>query len=172
MEALLDRTRNRPRSGTGWTPESLVERHFMDVYAVCLGHLGHPQDAEDATQETFAAVFRDWGKLEDVASVPAWLTTVARNKAVSMLRRRGRTKPLTGDVADAPPIGGPLDRDRFDAALAGLSESDRRLVVLRFVEGKSAKEIAAETGKDAGAARTALCRAVMRLRHLYHGRSR
>ena len=46
-----------PRSASGLS--RVVDEYFMDVYALCYRVLGRPQDAEDATQETFLALFRE-----------------------------------------------------------------------------------------------------------------
>ena len=133
-----------PRSASG--PRELVEEYFMDVYAACFRILGRPQDAEDATQETFLALFRT---KEKVAAAP-----------------------LREEVAAAAPIREPADRERLHLALAGLSEDERHLVQMRFLEGKSPAEMAAASGRNPGTVAVALCRALERLRGLYHGGSR
>jgi RNA polymerase sigma factor (sigma-70 family) len=158
-----------PRSPSD--PTELVEEYFMDVYAACFRVLGRPHDAEDATQETFLALFREQGKLADAASVRAWVLAIARNTAVSLLRKRRPAAPLVETVADPAPIREPADRERLHHALAGLSE-DERVVQMRFLEGKNPAEMAAASGRSLGGVATALCRALQRLRGLYHGGSR
>jgi RNA polymerase sigma-70 factor, ECF subfamily len=159
-----------PRSGSG--PTELVEEYFMDVYAACFRVLGRPHDAEDATQETFLALFREHDKLAGAASVRAWVLAVARNTAVSMLRRRRPLAPLPELTADAAPIREPADREKLHDALARLSEDERHLVQMKFLEGKTPAEMAAASGRTPGSLATALCRALRRLRVLYHGGSR
>jgi RNA polymerase sigma-70 factor, ECF subfamily len=159
-----------PRSASG--PKELVEEYFMDVYAACFRILGRPQDAEDATQETFLALFREKEKVEAAASTRAWVLAIARNTAISMIRARRPAAPLAEEVASAAPIREPADRERLHQALAGLSEDERHLVQLRFLEGKSPAEMADATGRNPGSVAVALCRALQRLRGLYHGGSR
>jgi RNA polymerase sigma factor (sigma-70 family) len=139
----------------------------MDVYGTCFRVLGHPHDAEDATQETFLAVFREREKLQAADSPRAWILTVARNTAVSLFRSRRRATPIVEGLAEAAPIEEPVDRNRLHVALAGLPEDDRHLLQMRFLENKSAEEMAAATGRNRGALATALCRALQRLRALY-----
>jgi RNA polymerase sigma-70 factor (ECF subfamily) len=152
------------------TRTGLVEEFFMDVYGVCFRILGRPYDAEDATQETFLALFRDLGKLDRADSRRGWVLAVARNTAVSLARSRKGTAPLLDGEAPALPIEEPLDRPRLHQALLTLKEEDRRLLEMRFLEEKSAGEMSQETGKNRGALATALCRALKRLRDIYHGR--
>ena len=154
------------------SPTELVEEYFMDVYGACFRVLGRPHDAEDATQETFLALFREKEKLAAAASVRAWVLAVARNTAVSMLRKRRPAAPLAETVADPAPIREPADRERLHQALAGLSDDERHLVQMKFLEGKNPAEMATASGRSLGSVATALCRALQRLRGLYHGGSR
>jgi RNA polymerase sigma-70 factor (ECF subfamily) len=147
----------------------LIRDHFMDVYGVCYRVLGRPDDAEDATQETFLSLFRNRDRLADARSVRAWILTVARNTAVSLRRTRRPAAPLPEALADAGPLRDPGDPERLRLALAELSEDDRHLVQLRFLEGKGPAEMAAATGLGLGSVATALCRALRRLREIYHG---
>ena len=158
------------RSASG--PKELVEEYFMDVYAACFRVLGRPQDAEDATQETFLALFRQKEKVAAAQSARAWVLAVARNTAVSMLRARRPAAPLVEEAAGAAPIREPADRERLHQALAGLSEEERHLVQMRFLEGKSPAEMAAASGRNPGSVAVALCRALQRLRGLYQGGAR
>jgi len=159
-----------PRSASG--PTELVEEYFMDVYAACFRILGRPQDAEDATQETFLALFRTKEKVAAAASTRAWVLAIARNTAISLLRARRPAAPLMEEVAGAAPIREPADREQLHQALAGLSEDERHLVQMRFLEGKTPAEMAAASGRNPGSVAVALCRALQRLRGLYKGGAR
>ncbi len=159
--------RIEPRSFS--TQAQLVEEFFMDVYGLCFRVLGDPHDAEDATQETFLALFRDREKIARAESPRAWVLGVARNTAVSLFRARRGVKPIVEGLAPAAPITEPVDRDRLREALSQLSDEDRLLLQMRFLEEKSAAEMAAATGRNAGALATALCRALQRLRQVYQG---
>jgi RNA polymerase sigma-70 factor (ECF subfamily) len=154
------------------SPAELVETYFMDVYGACFRVLGRPHDAEDATQETFLALFREKDKLAVADSVRAWVLAVARNTAVSMLRTRRPASLPAEPLSDPAPIREPADRERLHQALAGLSDDERHLVQMRFLEEKSPEEMSAASGRPRGAVATALCRALQRLRELYHGGAR
>jgi len=147
----------------------LIQNYFMDVYNVCFRVLGRPQDAEDATQETFLSLFRTREKLAAAQSIRAWVLTIARNTSISILRARRPAATLPDSIADAPPIRDLGDPERLGRALASLPEEDRHLVQMRFLEGKSPAEMALESGRNPGSVATALCRALRRLRDLYHG---
>ncbi|HLY72612.1 MAG TPA: RNA polymerase sigma factor, partial [Planctomycetota bacterium] len=109
----------------------LIQDYFMDVYAACFRVLGRPQDAEDATQETFLSLFRSKEKLAAANSARAWILTVARNTSISMLRTRRPAAPLAEELTPSGPIPEPVDRERLGEALSLLSEEERRLVEMR-----------------------------------------
>src|SRR5258708_30480226 len=64
----------------------LIQDHFMDVYRVCWKVLGRPQDAEDATQETFLSLVRSKDKLAAATSPRARILTRARTTSISVPR--------------------------------------------------------------------------------------
>ena len=69
--------------------EKLVERSGGVVLRVCRVMLS-AHDAEDAWSETFLAALRAYPELPDDANAEAWLVTIARRKAIDVLRARKR----------------------------------------------------------------------------------
>ena len=159
-----------PRSASSLT--EIIQDYFMDVYGVCFRVLGKPQDAEDATQETFLTLFRTRDRLAETQSLRAWILTIARNTAISMLRARRPAAPLPPVLPEAGPIRAPGDPERLHLALAELSEDERHLIQMRFLEGKSPAQMAQACGRHPGSVSTSLCRALQRLRDVYHGGAR
>lgn len=162
-------TRARPAAEPAASSADLVRRYSREVYLLSFRILGRREDAEDAAQETFLALFRGRTKLEGAASEKAWVMTVARNTAISLGRSRRRPALLVDDLLQAPPIESPADPERLNQALAALSEEERLLLQMKFQEKKSPAEMGEAVGKSPGAAATALCRALARLRQQYQG---
>jgi RNA polymerase sigma-70 factor (ECF subfamily) len=66
--------------------------------------LGHYQDAEDATQETFARVLRHLARWDQNRAFEPWLLTIASNRcrtALSLRRKRPVAQPLVNPVPDS-----------------------------------------------------------------------
>ena len=83
---------------------------FKDkVYAVSLSTLKNPQDAEDATQQTFMRVYEKLGTLNDLNAFNTWIQRIAVNESNMILRKR------KGDVS--------ID-DETNGALAEMIEDD------------------------------------------------
>jgi RNA polymerase sigma-70 factor, ECF subfamily len=158
--------RDRPAFG------ALYRRYVDRVYGYCFYLLGDHHDAEDVTERTFVAAlaaidgFRDEG-----ATFRAWLFRIAHNQLVNALRSRHRHQAASLDVVAEPRAhadpAGLLSRAEegrgVRRALDQLSDDRRQVVVLRFVDGLSAREIGAVIGRSEGAVRVLQHRALRQL---------
>jgi len=153
---------------------ALVERHSRSLFRVAYRVTGNEQDAEDMVQETFLRAYRRIGSYDGRAGVRTWLTRIAVNCCLDLLRHRGRRgTPVPLDVnlnvrasepaADERVFGGQV-RQRLGAALSRLTPAERAAFVLRHYEGAPVEEIARALGKPAGATRHCVFRAVQKLR--------
>ena len=66
----------------------LVRRHYPLVFRVCLKILGHRQDAEDVTQETFSRFAKHVDQWDVRRPLEPWLVTIAGNRSKTFLARR------------------------------------------------------------------------------------
>ena len=173
----------------------LYDRHADAVFRISYRLLGDRGLAEEVLQETILAV---WNRAElydpRIASLPAWLMTIARNRSVDRLRASGRRPALLslsaavasagsdGLALDAALAGGRLIaaapmppepeavvdaagiRETVLAALAGLPADERRAIELAYYGELSQSEIAALLGWPLGTVKTRTRRALLRLR--------
>jgi RNA polymerase sigma-70 factor (ECF subfamily) len=151
---------------------ALYRRYLDRVYGYAFYLLGDHHDAEDATERTFLAALDAIGRFRDEgASFRSWLFRIAHNQIANALRSRSRRRaaPLDGvaePVADADPAreaGAAEDARRVRRALAELSEDRRQVVLLRFVDGLSAREIGTVLGRSEGSVRVLQHRALREL---------
>ena len=71
------------------------------AYAVALGVLRNPADAEDVAQESLMIALERLGQCREPASFPAWLLQSVRNRAVAQASRSANRLRLVGGI-DAP----------------------------------------------------------------------
>ncbi len=162
--------------------EDLIRATYAGVHHHCLSLLGDPADAADATQEVFLRVTRSVLGFRGEAAFTTWLHRVTVNVCLTMLRRRGDvgargqsagTEPFAvpgaavdvgtdEDVASAVVTG--EEASQVVAAMAGLSDDDREVIVLRDIKGLSTKQAAKALGISESAAKVRLHRAHVRLR--------
>ncbi|MEM1070303.1 MAG: RNA polymerase sigma factor [Planctomycetota bacterium] len=142
----------------------LVQRHHELVFRVCLRILGHRQDAEDATQETFSRVARYLHRWDPDRPLEPWLVTIAGNRSRSLLAKKKSHQPFAL-VADPPCEQVCQDqaaetlREELDLALTQLPSCQRRAFELFHHRSLSYAEIAAEMDCPEGTAKTWVHRA-------------
>jgi RNA polymerase sigma-70 factor, ECF subfamily len=165
----------RAQAGDGAAFAALYERFRPEVQRYLARRLGPSWDeAEDLTAEVFLKVFARLGGYQE-RGVPfsVWLFRIARNHLID--RARARPKRPVGSIDDAPEIAEPraelaleraLDRLELKQALRRLTDGQRQVVVLRFLEGRSVAETAAAVGKTGDAVKQVQARGLLRLRRV------
>ena len=139
----------------------LYEQHFDAVRAYAWRR--DPDTSDDVVAETFLVA---WRRLDEVPSAAApWLFGVARNVRLNLLRGDRRREALTDRLRMEPSAQATAAGDgaALAAALSGLSERDREVVLLAAWEELDSGEIAAVLGCSRTAARVRLHRARRRL---------
>jgi RNA polymerase sigma-70 factor (ECF subfamily) len=128
--------------------EALYRRYARPVFGLALRRLGDRMRAEDAVQETFAAVWRSARTYRaDRGAGAPWLYAVARNAIVDRSRTRS---DLPGEIPDAPAADpGPDERAetsyvswRVHRALEELPPNERDVIELAYYGGLSQSEVA------------------------------
>ena len=135
---------------------------------------------DDVVQETLVTVHRVRHTYDPSRSYDAWLTAIASRRAIDALRSRGRrdSRELHDDVAlgshsdpdDAGTATESLQRARrLHAAIAELPPGQREAVEQLALRERSLSEVAELTGRNAGALKVNLHRALKALRERFLG---
>lgn len=133
-------------------------------------------DVEDVVQETLLAIHlkrQTWNASEPLLP---WVRTIARNKLIDSLRRRGRRVNLPIDdfleILPAPEADESLSSDETERLLSVLSERQRAVVQAISVDGQSTRDTASRLGISEGAVRVALHRGLSALSAAYRDRDK
>jgi RNA polymerase sigma-70 factor (ECF subfamily) len=122
------------RSGHSSAFGELYERHQLKIYRSAFRILRNEQDAEDAVQQSFQHAFVNLYRFRGDSAFATWVTRIAINEALMMLRRRRVTTPLfetnNDDVNPTWPIDLPDDRQTPEQAYA---EKESRAVVAHAI---------------------------------------
>lgn len=167
--------------------DELVTRHSGRVYAFVLRMLGHVEDAEDVTQQTFLSALVGISGFRAEAAFSTWLLRIASHAALKVIRKRKGlpTIPLdtASDDSDYRGIVHPkyiadwrespedlVNRREVAAilqeSLATLDEKHRFVFLLRDVEGLSIAETAESLGLTEANVKVRLLRARLQLREI------
>ena len=162
----------------------LYERHRQRIYRTAFRILRNQEDAEDSAQRSFQRAFTNLGRFRGESAFATWLTRIAINEALMLLRqRRGNTtvsqdnshgdeESPSLDIRDAGPTPEEIVsknelRTAVKQAISHLRESLRTVVFLRELQGLTSVETAQILGLSVAAvkARTFHARRHLR-RHL------
>jgi RNA polymerase sigma-70 factor (ECF subfamily) len=142
----------------------LMGRYHSLVFGVCLRILGHRQDAEDATQETFSRVARYLHRWDSQRPFEPWLVTIAGNRCRSLLARRRAYHALSTTIEPISHDG--LDqraeetlREELILALQQVPECQQIAFRLFHEQSLSYAEIAEELNCPLGTVKTWVHRA-------------
>lgn len=177
-ETLVERF----RCGDDTAFDKLVTRYQHKVYAIAYRMTRNREDALDITQEVFLRAHRGIERWRPVRGFKHWLYRIATNMTIDVLRKRQRRAAVIVESEDfsmdrgvaAPPGGGDPVRsialeelgEQIGAAIETLPERQRAVLVLRYYEDMSIKEIASVVGCTEGTVKTHLFRATGKLRDM------
>lgn len=168
--------------------DELVTRHSGRVYAFALRMLGHVEDAQDVTQQTFLSALEGISGFRSEAAFSTWLLRIASHAALKLIRKRKGlpTIPLES-VSDVSEDYRGIAHPKFiadwrdspedlvnrrevaailQAALETLDEKHRLVFLLRDVEGLSIAETAESIGLTEANVKVRLLRARLQLREI------
>jgi RNA polymerase sigma factor (sigma-70 family) len=148
---------------------ALVTRYVDLVYTAALRQVRSPQVAEEITQNTFIALAQNAHRLKPNTPLVAWLFLVTRRGAIDAIRAESRRHAreqiaMEMNATNSDPSGWSQIAPLLDEAIAALKESDRGVILMRFFEGKTLREVGDALGTSEDAAQKRLTRAVSELR--------
>ena len=146
---------------------SLYKRYAPDVYRFALYLSSERGEAEDITSETFV---RAWTSPEpiEMATVKAYLFTIARNLFLQGLRKKSRTVALHDELRDpqAGPYAQAEQKEKLQSVMAELQklpEASRSALLMSAVDGMAYEEIAQVLGVSLAAVKVKIHRARLAL---------
>lgn len=141
--------------------ERIYNRYRNLMYHVAYKVLSNHYDAEDAVHQAFVAIIRHLEKISDIdcPQTRSYIVLITERKAIDLIRTRHSEKviPLNEDLIGIE-IPAPGDHGLADA-LAKLPAHYREVLLLRFDNGYSAKELAQMLGMTESGVRKLIGRA-------------
>lgn len=172
------------RNGNEQAFEVLVVRYQQRIFACALRYTQIPEDAEDIAQQTFQKAFVHLHKFEAKSSFSTWLTRIAINEALMLLRRRRAMREVPIDdsgtcvrtasaleIPDASqdPEAKYLQREGvriLSAAMDELKRGVRRAIELQELGELTTRETACRMGLSPGAVKARVFHGRRKLRRI------
>lgn len=151
-EALIEKIARADESALG----ELYGRYNRLIFGIALNAVGNEESAKEITQDVFLRVWKKaYSYNVERGKVYTWLTRMARNRAIDMLRRRS-SRPSNLSISwledkvevhhtdKTPEMVAALENDkqRVRAAVAALPESQKQAIALAYFKGYTHSQIA------------------------------
>ena len=163
------------QSGNEEAFKELIRRYEHKVATAVIGMLGPGPEAEDVGQEVFIRFYQTMDRFRGEASLGTYLTRIAINLSLNVLKKRKRRRMLFWDapVEMIQAIPGPEasevdddDKDLIRKAVQTLDPAFRSVIVLRLMQGYSTRETAEILDIPEGTVLSRLARAQKKLKEL------
>ncbi len=132
--------------------EEIYSRYHDKVLYYIKGKVSVAEDAEDLCSEVFTKVYENLEKYdESLAGISTWIYRIAHNAVIDHYRKQKPSEELSEELAslDDDIEEGLLKKENLktlSAALKSLSEKDRAIIIYRYYDGLSLKEVAEKLG--------------------------
>ncbi|MCL4298175.1 MAG: sigma-70 family RNA polymerase sigma factor [Anaerolineae bacterium] len=155
---------------------TLYDTYIEQIYRFIFFRVSDEPTAEDLTSQVF---IKAWDNLSSyqMRGLPfsAWLFRIARNSVIDYYRTFKETTSLEFEAVAKPDPMGDVDErierqlqaEEVRLALQKLTEDQRQVLTLRFIEGFSTEEVAQVLGKRAGAIRALQMRGLQALTEIF-----
>ncbi|MCG8927791.1 RNA polymerase sigma factor [Lentzea sp. CC55] len=169
----VDETTKSFVAGEEGALRAVYERYSAAVLRVAAASLPSRPDAEDVVQTTFVTAWRSRESFDPArGSLLVWLLTIARRRAIDVLRSRGRDDHVVqvlhavGGTASDDPVRPErvIDRMVVLEAIGELPPQQQRVLLLAFYDDLTHDQIAVTTGLPLGTVKSHLRRGMARLR--------
>jgi len=161
------------RSGDQSAMAALYDRYSSIVYSVALRVLGDTGAAEDVLQDVFMQLWRNPGLFDsNRGSLGAWLSVIARNRAIDGLRKRRPENDIEDVVLSVETdLAAEADRartaEKVRSVLGTMPGPQRAALEMAYFEGLTHTEIAAKTGEPLGTIKTRIRAGLTTLRKAF-----
>jgi RNA polymerase sigma-70 factor (ECF subfamily) len=156
--------------------EALYARYSGPLYSLAYQVTGAERFAQDVVQEVFVALWRDASRFDpERGAVAPWLFSLARHKAIDLVRREANIRKRTADVdLEFHEADDDVDhetwlnvrRERVREAIEELTPAQREALELAFFSGLTHVEVSEKLGIPLGTAKTRIRSALLRLRDI------
>jgi RNA polymerase sigma-70 factor (ECF subfamily) len=156
--------------------EALYARYSGPLYSLAYQVTGAERFAQDVVQEVFIALWRDANRFDAAkGAVAPWLFSLARHKAIDLVRREANVRKRTADVdLEFEEASDDVDhetwvrirQERVREAMTELTPAQREALELAFFHGLTHVEVSDRLGIPLGTAKTRIRSALLRLRDI------
>jgi len=149
----------------------LISLMYTKIYRYVYYRVNQKEDAEDLTNDVFVRMLESLDSQH--GSFLPWVYRIAKNRIVDYYRKKDVRSDTSGVgetieyfESEGRPIEQMFMREELQKGIQQLTEDQQEVIVLRFIEGYQANEVAEQLGKSPTAVRQLQYRALNQLRKM------
>ncbi|MGM0600151.1 MAG: RNA polymerase sigma factor [Candidatus Rifleibacteriota bacterium] len=158
----------RLQTGEVKAVEDLIDSYGRFVYAKAWAMVRNQADAEDIYQNVFVRVFRFAASIKKSSSIKSWLARITYNCGIDLIRQQKKSQNTFHNLKKediSSEFKSPKEvRESFLTIIAPFKESERKILIYRFIFDLSYKEIAELCDVPVGTLRNMVWRVLKALR--------
>lgn len=157
---------NRAISGDDNAFLELITPFHGQIYRKAYAYLKNEPDASDAVQEVVIKAYKHLRKIKQPEALSAWLTRTTINYCLTLIKREKRSTPVPEvyPTLESPHKNEVLQPLLMQETIQTLPRDLQVLIFLKYYDGFTLEEIAAQTHKPVGTVKTHLHKALKVLR--------
>lgn len=146
----------------------LFQQHEEAIYRMAYMYVKNKEDALDIVQETAYQAFKSIGSLREPQYFKTWILKIAINRSLYILKQRNKIIPFSPEYAEQQ-IEGSCEEDiplavTLQELLDELDGQEKSVILLKFYQGYTFKDISDMLELPLGSAKTILYRGLSKLR--------
>lgn len=155
----------------------LYRRYAGKVFAKCISMLSDEGLARDAVQDIFIKVYLNLARFNEKSTFSTWLYSITYNFCIDIIRRKKKIPVLLADdvsrISDEPVPDIPdsvlleMKQERLERVLSELPEGDRIILLMKYMDDMSIKDIADFFQKTESAIKMQIMRAKHKAQAIY-----
>ncbi len=156
---------------------TLYRRYAGKVFAKCISMLSDEALARDAVQDIFIKVFLNLSRFSEQSSFSTWLYSITYNFCIDIIRKKKKISLVLSDdierIGDKPEAEVPdsvlleMKHERLEKVLAQMHEGVRIILLMKYMDDMSIKDIADFFQKTESAIKMQIMRAKMKAQAIY-----
>jgi RNA polymerase sigma factor (sigma-70 family) len=155
----------------------LYRRYAQKVYGKCISILKNDAEARDAMQDIFVKIMLNLGNFGEKSQFSTWVYSITYNYCIDAIRKRKKEKTMfSEDIERAPDVAAEDVPDQFlmemevknlRFVLDNLPDSDRLILIMKYQDDLSIRDIAETLNKTESAVKMKIKRAKEKAKELF-----
>jgi RNA polymerase sigma factor (sigma-70 family) len=154
---------------------ALYNKFYGRVFAKCLAILGDRAVAQDAVQEIFTKIFLNLARFNEKAQFSTWIYSITYNYCIDLIRKEKKNQMFSNDIEKAGAVVDDVEDvfllemklDRLKALLERIPRGDKAILMMKYQDDLSIREIGEICNKSESAIKMQLKRSKEKVKQAY-----